>query len=242
MADETIRIAAVADIHHGRGPDEELRALLKTASSEADVLLLCGDLTDYGTRAEAEGLAALLRTEAKVPVLAVLGNHDFESGTPEVVREELEREGVTLLDGECAVVGGVGFAGASGFGGGFGDRMLSPWGEPIIKQFVQHTVDEAFKLERALSTLDAEKKVVLLHYAPVRATVEGEPVEIHAFLGSSRLAEPLDRFGAVVAFHGHAHHGSHEGRTGGDVPVYNVSKPVLKKAFPERPPVMILEV
>ena len=238
----TTRIAAVSDIHYNKSSKGAYTDLFAAASEAADVLLLCGDLTDYGLREEAEVLADDLHAHARIPTIAVLGNHDFESGTPEVVRSVLEHAGVRMLDGGCTEVAGVGFAGVSGFGGGFDARMLNAWGEPLIKQFVQAAVDEALKLEQALAQLTTPHRVVLLHYSPIRATVEGEPLEIFPFLGSSRLQTPLDQFGATVAFHGHAHRGAPEGQTAGGVPVYNVSVPVLKANYPDQPPFRLFEV
>lgn len=237
-----LRLAAVSDVHYGREPQEVLQELFSKISEAADVLLLCGDLTDYGKAEEAELLVEDLHTHVDIPILGVLGNHDFESGTPEVVREIMCDAGVKMLDGESTELEGVGFAGISGFGGGFGQYMLNPWGEPLIKGFVQAAVDEELKLEQALSRLRTEHRVVLLHYAPIRDTVEGEPLEIYPFLGSSRLEEPLNRFEVTAAFHGHAHAGAPEGRTSGGVPIYNVSLPVLRKAYPDRPPFRLFEV
>jgi Icc-related predicted phosphoesterase len=235
-----LRIAAVADLHYDKRAAGKHRALFEAASAEADVLLLCGDLTDYGTEGEAEVLAEDLRQHCTIPVLAVLGNHDHESGEGEAVCAVLDRAKVKLLDGGSCVVGGVGFVGVKGFGGGFGRWALSAWGEAPIKAFVQAAVDEALKLDAALSRLDTEHqaahRVALLHYAPIAETVVGEPEEIFPFCGSSRLEDPLDRHAVAVAFHGHAHAGAPEGRTRGGVPVYNVSVPVLQKALPDRPP------
>ena len=235
-----LRIAAVADLHYDRHGAGKHRALFEAASRDADVLLLCGDLTDYGLEEEAVLLADDLRQHCAIPVLAVLGNHDHESGQVEGVCEALDGAKVKLLDGGACVVGGVAFVGVKGFGGGFGRWALSAWGEPAVKAFVQAAVDEALKLDAALSRLDTEHqalhRVALLHYAPVAATVAGEPEVIWPFCGSGRLEEPLDRHAVAVAFHGHAHAGAPEGRTRGGVPVYNVSVPVLQRAFPDRPP------
>jgi Icc-related predicted phosphoesterase len=238
----TVRIAAVSDIHYGKHSKDHLRELFEAASATADVLLLCGDLTDYGTREEAEILAMDLRAYVRIPMLGVLGTHDFESGTAEIVKEIMEETGVNMLDGECDEIKNVGFAGVSGFGGGFGRLMLNAWGEPLIKQFVQAAIDEELKLEQALSNLQTDHRVVLMHYAPICQTVEGEPREIWPFLGSSRLEEPLNRFGVVACFHGHAHRGAPEGKTGTGVPVYNVCVHVLREQYPGRPPFRLLEI
>ncbi len=238
----TLRVAAVSDLHYTRQSKGAQEELFAQASEEADVLLLCGDLTDYGLPAEADVLCRDLQAHVKIPILAVLGNHDFESGRPEAVQDIVEEAGVTVLDGESVEVAGVGFAGARGFAGGFGQWALSAWGEPAVKAFVQAAIDEALKLEAALSHLHAEQCVVLLHYAPIRTTVEGEAPEVFPFLGSSRLEDAINRYGATAVFHGHAHGGSPEGTTTSDIPVYNVSIPVLKKAYPDRPPFRMIEI
>ena len=134
-----------------------------------------------------------------------------------------------MLDGEAVEIGGVGFAGVCGFGGGFGRRMLNAWGEPLIKQFVQEAIDQALLLEQALGKLQTDRRVVVLHYSPIRATVTGEDPEIFPFLGSSRLEEPINRFRVSAVFHGHAHNGASEGVTSSGIPVYNVSLPLLQQ-------------
>jgi Icc-related predicted phosphoesterase len=225
-----LRIAAVADLHYGKHSRGALQPMLSEISQQADVLLFCGDLTDYGLAQEAEELVADLRAAVRVPMIGVLGNHDFESGEPELVRQVMETAGVTILDGEAIEIGGVGFAGVCGFGGGFGRRMLNAWGEPLIKQFVQETIDQALRLEQALGKLQTDRRVALLHYSPIRATVTGEDPEIFAFLGSSRLEEPINRFRVKAVFHGHAHNGAGDGATSSGIPVYNVSLPVLQRA------------
>lgn len=206
-----------------------MHELFAEISHRADVLLLCGDLTDYGLAQEAEELAVDLRAAVRIPMIGVLGNHDFESGEPKLVRQVLENAGVTMLDGEAIEIDGVGFAGVCGFGGGFGRRMLNAWGEPLIKQFVQEALDQAVRLEQALASLQSTRRVAVLHYSPIRGTVAGEDPEVFAFLGSSRLEEPINRFRVDAVFHGHAHNGSGEGTTATGIPVYNVSLPVLRK-------------
>ncbi len=240
----TVRIAAVADLHYTRNPEGHgaLRDLLAQASRECDVLLLPGDLTDRGLPDEAHALAREIHAAVNVPVIAVLGNHDFESGRPEEVREILLESGIKMLDGEAVQVEGIGFAGVKGFAGGFGKRALGPWGEQIIKQFVHEAVEEALKLESALARLRRMRRVALLHYSPIQETVEGEPCDIFPFLGSSRLEEPLTRYRVDVVFHGHAHRGAPEGRTSAGAPVYNVGLPVLRRAFPDRPPFRVVEI
>lgn len=235
MKTPPLRIAAAADLHYTKSSKGQAQKLLSEASHAADVLLLCGDLTDYGHRDEAHLLAQDIRIYATVPVVAILGNHDFEAGHPEEVSTVLEEAGVQMLDGACTEVRGVGFAGVCGFGGGFGSRMLTGWGEPLIKAFVQESVDHAMHLERALARLQTRRRIALLHYSPIRETVEGEPPEIFPFLGSSRLESPLNRLQVDAAFHGHAHRGRAEGKTSLQVPVYNVALPVLARTQPEQP-------
>jgi Icc-related predicted phosphoesterase len=179
---------------------------------------------------------------AKVRVLAVLGNHDYESEKSDEVRQILTDAGVTVLDGDSVEIEGVGFAGVKGFAGGFGERGLQAWGEPMIKRFVREAVDEALKLETALARLRTPQRIAVLHYSPVASTVDNEPPEIYAFLGSSRLEEPLTRYPVNAVFHGHAHHGSPEGRMRGDVVVYNVAIPLLERAFPDRPALRVVEL
>lgn len=238
----TVRIAAVGDIHlGGRGLEPPLQILLSQVAEHADILALCGDLTDRGDPEEARLVARALAA-VTVPIVAVLGNHDYECGKVSEVSRILSDAGVRVLDGDAHEILGIGFAGAKGFAGGFGRGALGPWGEPLIKQFVREALDEALKLETALSRLRTERKVALLHYAPIVGTVEGEPLEIYPYLGSSRLEEPLTRYPVDVVFHGHAHHGATEGRTMGDVPVYNVSMMLLQRTYPERPPFRVVEL
>jgi len=237
----TVRVAAVGDLHCGKTPQSWLSALMAQVNDRADVLVLCGDLTDYGLPDEARLLAREL-TQVRVPVVGVLGNHDLESGKVDEVSQILGDAGVQLLDGDSREYHGVGFAGIKGFCGGFGPRALGPWGETIIKQFVHEAVNEALKLETALARLRTSRTIAVLHYSPIQATVEGEPCEIFPFMGSSRLEEPLLRYPVTAVFHGHAHHGRLEGRTRNDVPVYNVARTLLQEAFPGQPAFRILEV
>ena len=233
---DLVRIAAVGDLHFGRStPPGSLTPLFAQIGDAADILLLCGDLTDYGLAEEARAFVKELTPTLKIPVVAVLGNHDFESNQQAEIAHILKDAGVTVLDGETCEVHGIGFAGIKGFAGGFGRRALGPWGEEIIKRFVHEAVDEALKLESALARLRNESLVVLLHYAPIQATVEGEPLDIYPFLGCSRLEDPIARFPVTAVFHGHAHHGAPEGRTRNDVPVYNVSASLMREVFPDRP-------
>jgi Icc-related predicted phosphoesterase len=234
-AGKKIRIAAFGDLHYGRNSQGVYQPLLAQVGQVADLLILLGDLTDYGHPEEAQMLAKELRGALKIPVVAVLGNHDYEAGHVSEVRAILEQAGVNVLDGESCEVLGIGFAGVKGFGGGFGHRLLAPWGEPAVKHFVNEGLQEALKLESALSRLRSERRYALLHYSPIQATVEGEPHEIYPFLGCSRLEEPLNRYPLDGVFHGHAHHGARHGRTKSGVPVHNVSLPLLMRQSPERP-------
>jgi Icc-related predicted phosphoesterase len=236
-----LRIAAVADLHFGRPDGPPLRSLFDGLSERADVLALCGDLTDTGLPDEARGLARVLGAAA-IPTVAVFGNHDYESGKTSELSRILCDAGVHMLDGSTFELHGIGFAGVKGFAGGFGRRALGPWGEDVIKQFVQEALNEALKLETALARIRSEHRVVLLHYSPVEGTVEGEPREIYPYLGSSRLEEPLTRYPVDAVFHGHAHHGSPEGRTKTGTPVYNVSINLLQHLSPDRWPVRVLEL
>jgi Icc-related predicted phosphoesterase len=237
-----MRLSAIADLHCPRTPPDYLGPLLSRAAQDADALLMCGDLTDRGGEEEARALARLLAGTVRIPMLAVLGNHDFEGGRPEVVSSVLNESGVRVLDGEAVEIGGVGFVGVKGFAGGFGARALQPWGEELIKQFVHEAVNETLKLETALAKLRTPQVVALLHYAPIEATVKGEPPEIYPFLGSSRLEDALTRFPVTLVFHGHAHHGRAEGRTRADTPVYNVAIPLLQETFPEQAPFRTVEL
>lgn len=232
---ERVRIAAVADLHFSRTSQGVYQPLFTQVTADADVLLLCGDLTDYGLPEEARGLAKEITGSLKIPAIGVLGNHDFEGGQQDEVRSILTDAGVVILDGDAYEIHGVGFAGVKGFAGGFDRGTLGPWGEAAIKSFVREAVDEALKLETALARLRADKKIAVLHYSPVRATVEGEPPEIFPFLGCSRLEEPITRYPVTAVFHGHAHHGKPEGRTRTQVPVFNVSMSLLRQSMPDRP-------
>ena len=239
---KNLRIAAIGDIHVSKTSQGTFHALFAQISTSADVLVLCGDFTDYGLPEEAKILARELTASVNIPVIAVLGNHDYESGHQDEIRQILTDAGVAVLDGEATEVHGVGFAGVKGFGGGFGRGALGPWGEQAIKAFVQEAIDESLKLEAALARLRTNRRVALLHYSPIRGTVEGEPPEIFPYLGSSRLEEPINRYRVSAVFHGHAHRGAAEGRTGSGVPVYNVAMPLLARLNPDRPPYLIVEL
>ena len=234
MEDSTsVRIAAMADIHVRENDKGAWAPCFKQASENADVLIIAGDLTDTGDENEAKILAEELK-QCAVPVVAVLGNHDYEKGRHKLIKQALTSENIHILDGEAIVIKGIGFAGVKGFGGGFDKYMLSMFGESAMKAFVQEAVDEALQLDRALARLDQEhagiKKIAVMHYAPIAATVAGEPEAIFPFLGSSRLAEPLSRRNVVAAFHGHAHAGTLKGSAPGGVKVFNVARPILEKS------------
>jgi Icc-related predicted phosphoesterase len=230
---DVVRVAAVGDLHYGRTIPSGKPAL-PALPPNVDVLALCGDLTDLGTADEARLLAKELSVIG-VPVVAVLGNHDFEAGEERTITQVLTEAGVHVLDGETIELQGIGFAGIKGFAGGFGRGALGPWGEAAVKMFVQEAVNEALKLERALARLRTLHRVALIHYAPVRGTVEGEPVEIFPYLGCSRLEEPLGRYPVDIVFHGHAHNGQIAGQTSLGVPVRNVSLPLLRQRAPDGP-------
>jgi Icc-related predicted phosphoesterase len=229
-----IRVAAVGDLHVGIDSAGRLAPRLAGLADHPDLFLLAGDLTQRGRPEEAKVLAEELRGVG-VPTVAVLGNHDYHSDEQDEVTEILERSGLRVLEGEAVVleVGGgrVGIAGSKGFGGGFAGASASEFGEPEMKAFVGHTRTLAGRLERALAGLRADRRIVLLHYSPVADTLSGEPREIYAFLGSYLLAEAVDRVGADLVLHGHAHRGSRDGTTPGGVPVRNVAAPVIGRAY-----------
>lgn len=221
-----MRIAATADLHYSPQSYDHIREPLAHVRDEADVLVIAGDLTNYGKPEEMHSLLnALVRL--RLPIIAVLGNHDYESSCEEELMKMMTDEGIKVLNGSSYERDGVGFAGAKGFVGGFGRGLLTAFGEKEIKAFVQASLDETLKLERALSMIRTEKIVIVTHYAPICETVMGEPQEIWPYLGSSRLAEVIDRHGAKLALHGHAHHGKPDGKTTGGVPVHNVALSLL---------------
>jgi uncharacterized protein len=231
----SLRVAALGDLHVHQTSTENLQALFDRISQNADVLALCGDLTNLGMPQEAERLVNDLRS-CRIPVVAVLGNHDYQSGRAEELKQILRGGKVVVLEEtETFEMKGVGFAGAKGFCGGFDKHMLAPFGEEPIKHFVNEAVSESLKLEVALNSLRTLKTVVVLHYAPIPGTVAGEPLEIYPFLGSSRLAETIDHFDVNVVFHGHAHHGSYEGKTVKGIPVYNCCKQLMQRVNPDQP-------
>lgn len=233
---EVVRIAAIGDLHYGRtATPGALQTLFAQITEAADILVLAGDLTDYGLPEEARALAREITGTLKIPAVTVLGNHDYESNQQDELRRIFLDAGVVTLDGETTEIHGIGFAGVKGFAGGFGRRALGPWGEDIIKKFVHESIEEALKLESALARLRTDRLMAILHYSPIQETVEGEPREIFPFLGCSRLEEPLTRYPVSAVFHGHAHHGRPEGRTRTNTPVYNVSLTLMRDISPERP-------
>jgi Icc-related predicted phosphoesterase len=237
---EAITLAAIGDLHVSETCHGRYRTLFEEISDTADVLALTGDLTNFGKASEAEILAEDLRA-CTIPVVAVLGNHDYEAGQVEEVVQILQSAGVTMLGEQAAVIEGVGFAGAKGFIGGFGRGELGAFGEQAIKVFVDESRNEARLLENALRSLRTDRVVAVLHYAPIPETVEGEPLEIYPFLGSSRLAHAIDRFDNIKAVvHGHAHRGAYSGRTPGGVPVFNCAQFVVEEAFGR--PYALLEI
>src|SRR5215469_6635850 len=238
MPANSLTFAAIGDLHVKEDRTSLLRDLFAEISGKADVLVLCGDLTDVGKPREAEALAEDLRA-CSIPVIGVLGNHDYESGQVEDVEKILKAAGMHLLNGQSYEANGVAFVGVKGFVGGFGRRMLASFGEEVVKSFVAESMAEAIRLENAMRTVRNERAVVVLDYAPIADTVEGEPLEIFPFLGSSRLAETIDRFKVSAVVHGHAHRGKYAGRTPGGAPVYNVAFHIEK---PTGRPYALLEV
>src|SRR5512146_3499757 len=228
-----MRIAALADLHVSPQSYDRIREPMQRVRDEADVLVLAGDLTNYGKPQEMESLLASL-VRVRIPIVAVLGNHDYESGHEAELMKMMTDEGIKVLGGTGYEREGVGFAGTKGFIGGFGRGVLTAFGEREVKAFVQAAIDEALKLERALSQLRTDKRVVVLHYAPIATTVKGEPPEIFPYLGTSRLVEVVDRHGANLVVHGHAHHGTPDGKTTAGIPVYNVALALLQAEDPPR--------
>jgi Icc-related predicted phosphoesterase len=229
-----IRIAAMADVHVGEDAAGALRPHLAHLAEQADVLLIGGDLTRVGDPAEAMVLIDELR-EVPIPIVTVLGNHDYHSDQADKIATALRNAGIFILEGDsvCLDVAGarVGIAGLKGFGGGFPGASASDFGEPEMRAFVRHTKERAARLEAALRGLDCDRRVALLHYSPVADTLQGEPVGLYPFLGSYLFAEAIDRAGADLAVHGHAHRGCERGLTTGGVPVRNVAQPVLRQAY-----------
>jgi Icc-related predicted phosphoesterase len=223
-----VRIAAVGDLHYDASRGTTFRDMFAEVNKKADVLVLCGDMTTHG---KAEQTSSFMEELAGVdiPIVAVLGNHDYEGGQHEEVTAIMRDRGIQVLDGDTVVIDGVGFCGTKGFAGGFGRGALAPFGELLIKEFVQAALDEAMKIENGLRSLHTDIRICVLHYAPILETIVGEPEVIWPFLGSSRLLQPIDTIGCDVVFHGHAHHGTFQGVTPAGIPVYNVAQPLLQE-------------
>lgn len=240
---DPVRVAAIGDVHCRRDSKGRLRPVFEQIADEADILLVCGDITWWGL---AEGVSVFAEEAApvlnKIPVLGVLGNHEFETEKAGELLRLLSDAGLIMLDGDSRKFHGIGFAGVKGFGGGFGRLAIQPLGERAVKQFADEAVIETQKLEAGLSRLDPGPKIAVMHYSPIRDTVAGEPLELFPVLGSSCLEGPLNRFAVTAAFHGHAHMGCFEGKTSANVPVYNVAVAVLKRCFPGRAPFFVLEI
>ncbi len=223
-----MKIAAIGDLHTRATAREQLQAVLHSIPGEVDVLVLAGDLTDNGLPAEAEILAEELQG-MDLQVIAVLGNHDHEGDAQEEISSLLVQAGVCILDGTVHQIEHVGFVGTKGFCGGFDGLLIQPFGERALKTFINASIEEAVRLENAMARLDCERRVAVTHYAPIKATLEGEPQELFPFLGSGRLANALDRQKVDLILHGHAHHGSPFGQTPGGIPVYNVCRFVQER-------------
>ena len=227
-----VRLAAIGDLHCTTASGDEIERIAASLAGRTDVLVLAGDLTNVGLVGEMQvlldGLAAL-----PVPKVAVTGNHDHESGLVDVLVAMMRAAGWHVLDGEAWELDGVGFVGTKGFCGGFGERRLMPFGETGIKTFIQTSMDEAARLEAALADLHTDRKVAVLHYAPIVGTLAGEDPQIFPFLGYSRFADVVDRHGADLIVHGHAHGGAPHGETPAGIPVHNVSRYVLRRCGPE---------
>jgi Icc-related predicted phosphoesterase len=229
-----IRVAAVADVHLDQDVLGRFRPALEELPEHADVLLLGGDLTRHGTVPEAR-CVAIEFGKLGVPVIAVLGNHDYHCDLVPDVIDVLSEAGIVVLEGTSSIVdtpgGRLGVAGVKGFGGGFAGRCASEFGEPEMKAFIHTTCRSADLLSDALQMLDCDVRVALTHYAPVSDTLAGEPLEIYPFLGSYLLGQAIDSAPTALAIHGHAHAGSERGTTPGGVRVRNVAHPVIKQAY-----------
>lgn len=229
-----MRIAAVGDVHLGEDSGGRWRDALTDMSARADVFLLAGDLTRHGTVAEAAVVASEF-ADCDVPVVAVLGNHDYHSDAQSEISDLLTAADITVLEGtsvELNIEGAtLGIAGTKGFGGGFAGKCASAFGEPQMRMFAEHGEELAEALDQALNQLDTDYTVVLTHYSPISDTLHGEPREIYPFLGSYLLGEAIDSHGADLALHGHAHAGTEHGTTPGGIRVRNVAQPVLRAAY-----------
>jgi Icc-related predicted phosphoesterase len=229
-----IKIAATGDIHFDRKSHNRMGQHLMDLEGKADIFLLAGDLTQTGHPEEMRVLANDLR-KAPIPVVAVLGNHDYHVDQVEVISQILKDAGVIVLERSSVIISingeKVGIAGAKGFGGGFIGSSGADFGEPQMKSFMRHSRGEARQLEQVIKDLDSDYKIVLLHYSPTTQTLAGEKKEIYPFLGCYYLAEAVDYGKADIVFHGHAHAGIEKGKTPGGTPVRNVAQPVIRHAF-----------
>jgi uncharacterized protein len=227
----SIRIAAAGDMHYGGEHDRDrAREAFAALAGRTDLVLLAGDLTTHGEPEQAT-IAAEAAGEAEAPVVAVLGNHDWHSNRAAEVAAVLEEAGIVLLDRGHHVVeigdARVGIAGTKGFVGGFPGSHIPDFGEPLLREVYAQGMAEADALDGALREIAmCPFRIVLLHYAPTTETLEGERRDIWAFLGTDRLAVPIAEHTPDLVLHGHAHAGTFEGRVG-EVPVYNVSVPVM---------------
>ena len=229
-----MRVAAVGDIHAGLDSAAAIRIAVDSLAGRADLLLLAGDLTQHGTVEEGELVAREL-SRLPIPAFAVLGNHDYHADAQDEMRSALEAAGVRVLEGEAAVcqIDGtrVSVAGIKGFGCGFVGACAGEFGEPEMKRFVRLARDGGAQLAKALRAHDADLHVALMHYAPIKDTLEGERPEIFPFLGSYFLAQAIDEAPCDVAFHGHAHRGTEWGVSPAGVPVRNVARQVVRRAY-----------
>lgn len=239
---QKLKIAAIGDIHVRETSRGQYQPLFTEISEQADVLLLCGDLTDLGLMPEAETLVKEL-SSCTIPIIAVLGNHDYESDKQEEILRLLQQHKVNVLHGTEFVFEKegkkYGFTGVKGFGGGFRPSMWGRFGEAEQKAFYDAVASEVQQLENGLNrlmrTADLHKMIVLLHFSPIRETLHGELQELYAFLGSSRLEEVIERYPVSAVFHGHSHFGYYKGKTDKGISVYNVAYPVTQKANPKQP-------
>ena len=229
-----IRIAAVGDVHFGDDSAGSLRPHLESLSKRADALFLAGDVTRHGFADEAEVLAEELR-DIEIPIVAVLGNHDYHQGEEKPIRDILEGVGIQVLEGETTTIeandDSVGVAGIKGFGGGFAGACGTEFGEPEMKAYIRHTRETADRLGEVLETVKGNHRVALLHYSPIPDTLQGERLEIYPFLGSYLLAEAIDGAPCDLVLHGHAHAGSEKGMTPGGVLVRNVAQPLIGRPY-----------
>jgi Icc-related predicted phosphoesterase len=218
-----VRVAAIGDLHCRVDSAAKMRHLLEGVDDHADVLVMAGDLTNLGLTEEMEVLLSEL-AYLRLPIVAVMGNHDHENDQIDVLNHMLVGAGAHVLDGDAWEHDGVGFVGIKGFLGGFAHHRLLPFGERLLKDFIHKSIDDVMRLENALEGLQCRRRVAVLHYAPISATLRGENREIYPFLGFSLLGDALDRHGVDMIVHGHAHHGSPSGSTPGGIPVHNVSR------------------